>query len=371
MKNTMGIIMTTKSDKLLKGLTKDRSMAAIPFGGRYRLIDFPLSNMVNKDVGNIGIIVSHRFRALTDHLGSGKEWGLNKKNDGLFILPSESPGILSKQIRMDLKDIYVNLDYIERSYEKYVVIAGVNIINSIDLKDLIAYHKEKESDITFAYKNVDKNEESYTDCVFLNIDEQQRILKIDQESEIWDLESLSLEICVLERKLLLEILEVAEKSGIWDFEELINNNIEELKVYAYEHEGYIANINSLNNYYKHTKGLLDPEVQEELFIKNGKIRTKIKDGPPTNYKSSASIHNSLVSSGCLIEGTLKSSVLARNIKIGKDALVENSIIMQSCNIEENVVLKNVILDKNVHITKDKVLIGSEDDIILIDKNTVI
>ena len=309
------------------------------------------------------------FRSLTDHLGSGKEWGLSKKNEGLFILPSESPGILNKQLRIDLKDLYINIDYLERSFEKYVVISGVNVINSINFKQLVSYHSERESDITFVYKKVDKNEEDYSECVFLEMDEQERILNIDQSSEIWDLDKLFLEVCILERTLLLELLDVAEKSGIWDFEALINKNINELKIYAYEHTGYIANINSLKNYYKHTRILLDPKVQEEVFVKNGKIYTKTKDEPPTNYRSSAKIKNSLVSSGCFLEGVLDSSILARNIKIEEGALVENCIIMESCYIEENVVLKNVILDKNVHVTKDKVLIGSSDDIILIDKNT--
>ncbi|SMB94315.1 glucose-1-phosphate adenylyltransferase [Desulfonispora thiosulfatigenes DSM 11270] len=371
MKNTMGIIMTTKSDKILKGLTKDRSMAAVPFGGRYRLIDFPLSNMVNAGIVNIGIIVSHKFRALTDHLGSGKEWGLNKKNEGLFILPSDSPGILNKTLRIDLKDIYVNIDYIERSFEKYVVIAGVNIIHSIDLKELISNHIQKESDITLTYKVVDRNEEIYSDCAFIDINDQDRVIRIDKDNDSWDMDKLSLEVCILERELLLEILEVAVKSGIWDFEDLLNRNMEELKVYGYEHEGYVANINSLDNYYKYSKGLLDPNIQQELFFKNGKIRTKTKDGPPTNYRSSSTIKNALVSSGCLIEGTLESSLLSRNVKIGENSLVRNSIIMQSCHIEENVVLENVILDKNVHVTKGKVLKGSENNIILIGKNTVI
>jgi len=371
MQTFMGIIANTKSEEILNELTEHRCMSAVPFGGRYRLIDFVLSNMVNSGVRNVGVITSHKYRALMDHLGAGKEWGLDRKADGLFFLPSASPSIFRKTLKFDLKDFYANFDYLEKCKQKYVIISGNNMVFNLNYNKIFQYHQDKGADVTLCYKEEKLGSQDPSQLTFLEVDSKGRLISIHKTPSQLESNKISMETVIVERKLLLEIVKVALASGNWDLADVLMDNIEELKVYAYGHKGYLAKITSPASYFKHNMDLLDKEIWNELFFGYGPIYTKVKDSPPTKYWEEAEARNVLVATGCSVKGRIEDSIVFRGVTVGKGSVIKNSIIMQKSVIEENVQLENVILDKEVVIRKGAVLKGEVNQPIIIGKKTVI
>ncbi|MFZ7102009.1 MAG: glucose-1-phosphate adenylyltransferase subunit GlgD [Peptococcaceae bacterium] len=370
MHNTMGIIMNTKSENLFGEITQNRCMSAVPFGGRYRLIDFILSNMVNCGMKNISLITSHKFRSLLDHLGKGKEWGLDRKSEGLLYLPSASPNILRKHNKFDLKDLDANFDYLQRSRQQYVFITGSNMLCNFNLKSAFSYHKERGADLTLIYKE-ERNKGCLENLDFLSLDFDGRVNAINHNPGSGEFENISMEMIIMERELLMDIINVASASGNWDLAEILAENIDELKIYGYPFKGYLAKINSIENYFRCNMDLLKPEIWRELFFSFGPIYTKSKDGPPAKYENGARTRNVLVATGCNIKGSIENSVIFRGVTVAGGTQISNSIIMQKSVIGENAVLENVILDKDVTIRKGVVLKGDRNHPIVIGKKTVI
>lgn len=371
MESIMGIITNTKSEELLKELTLHRSMSAVPFGGRYRLIDFVLSNMVNSGIRNVGIITSHKYRALLDHLGAGKEWGLDKKSEGLFYLPSASPSIFRKDIKFDLKDFYANYEYLEKSKQEIILISGNNMICNIDYRKAFQFHKDKGADLTLFYKEEADGSRLPENLNTFQVEDDGRVTAIWKVPNRTEPNLVSMEMVVMSKDLLLEIIRVALASGNWDLTEILIEHLEDLKIYGFKHKGYLGKINSVESYFMHNMDLLDREIWNELFFGKGLIYTKAKDGPPAKYAEEAQVTNVLAASGCLVKGRVENSILFRGVVVEKGARINNSIIMQKCIVEDNVYLENVILDKEVVIRKNTVLKGEENKPIIIAKKTVI
>lgn len=371
MSTMMGIITNTKSEDILGELTQHRSMSAVPFGCRYRLIDFPLSNMVNSGIKNIAVVMSNKSRALLDHLNSGKEWSLDRKSEGLFLLPSASPRLFQKKTKFDLKDLWENFDFLQRSRQKYVVLSGNNVILNANYQKGLQYHKEMGADVTLHYKEEGAHNLSPGSFNYFEVKENGRVTSIHSCPSKAENNKVSLETIILERSLLMEIVKLAADTGNWDLGDVLVDNINELKVFGYPFKGYAGKINSLASYFRHSMELLQPQVQQELFFANGPIYTKTKDGPPVKYTETAETANVLVGSGCYIEGKVENSLLFRGVAVGRGSLIRKSIIMQNCTIEENVVLENVILDKDVFVRKGTVLKGEEGKPVVIGKRTVI
>lgn len=369
MKEVMGLIHHIKDEKAFRQITKNRCVAAIPFGGKYRLVDFPLSNMVNAGIYNIGIITSFNMRSLVDHLGRGEDWGLDRKQDGLFILPAASTENSENQRRMDLEDIYANLDYLEKSQQEYILISGSNIVCNLDLRKVFAFHKKKDADITIVYKEGYKFLEPDTQRgVFLQKKRDSRIASLSVGVPTTE-SVVSMDIYLLKKSLLLSLLQDCVNNGKWDFiSDVLATRLKKLKIYGYAHEGYLAIVNSWQSLFRHQMELLDRNVLQELFFSKGMIHTKIKDGPPARYCDGSSISNTLASNGCVIEGTVEDSILFRKVKIGRGAVIKNSILMPKVEIDEGVVLDRVILDKGVHVHKGTKLVSDCMDPVIIPKN---
>lgn len=369
MSEIMGLIHHLKDEEAaFQEIAKHRCAAAIPFGGRYRLVDFPLSNMVNADIANIGIVTSLKMRSLVDHLGRGEEWGLDRKRDGLFILPAASTDNRTER-RVDLEDLYANLDYLYKSSQEYVLISGSNIVCNIDLRDVLAFHCAKDADITVVctgkYRFL---EQDIVRGVFLQKEKEGRITAVSpgvpQHGTV-----VSMDMYLMKRAFLLNLLQECSQSGEWDFaSDVLQSRVKKMKIYGYSHEGYLALINSWQSLYQHQMELLHPEVWEELFLSKGIIHTKIKDGPPTRYCESADIKNVLAANGCLIAGKVENSILYRKVKIGRGAVIRNSILMTKVEVDDDVVLDGVILDKGVHVKRGTKLVNISKEPVLIEKN---
>ncbi|KQX68674.1 MULTISPECIES: glucose-1-phosphate adenylyltransferase subunit GlgD [unclassified Paenibacillus] len=355
MKHVMGVINLVNEPDDLEELTYFRCPASVPFGGRYRLIDFTLSNMVNSDIDNVAVFTQHKYRSLMDHLGSGKEWDLDRKRGGLFVLPSvlnEPTGIS----RGDLYQFYSHRDYFYRGKEELVIISRSHMVCNLDLRDAVRYHEDTQADITVIYKQTD--EDIQGKFRRLAVKDSGQVTLMEDHTGRLRTNNISMEMYIMSKALLLDMVESCLAQG---YDHLVRDgimkNIDKLSVYGYKFEGHVGIVNSIQGYYKHSMQLLNPAIWRELFFQKNLIYTKVKDEPPAKYLDTAAAKNALIANGCVIEGKVENSILFRGVKIRKGAYVKNSIILQNCEIEENVIIENAILDKDVFISRGRVLTG--------------
>ncbi|ALC90301.1 glycogen biosynthesis protein glgD [Bacillus sp. FJAT-18017] len=333
-KDMLGIIDATTVHKGLEELTIHRSVAAIPFGGRYRLIDFILSNMVNSGVQSVGIFSKYQYRSLMDHLGSGRNWDLNRKRDGLFFFPSTS---LDKPVTGigPFEDFAANIDFFKRSNQKYALVANSYTVFSMDFREALDNHIQNGSDITEVRKD-----------------------------------GASLGIYLLKKDLLIDLIEKRNETGYLSMRDAVTDLNAPFKIDYFSYEGFAIMVDSISSYFEASKSLLQPEIWQRLFVKGRPILTKVKDEPPARYTSTSSVHNAMIANGSYIEGVVENSIIARGVTIGKGSIVKNSIIMQKTKIGENCVLDHVILDKDVKIADGTELRGEEGNPNVIRKGRV-
>ena len=368
----MGLInLDKKGNPSINILNYARPLASTPIAGRYRIIDFVLSNMVNSGFTNVGIYAKEKYRSLTDHLGSGKDWDLSRKKGGLYIFSPENTkyntnyGLRSG----DVYSILANIDYIEKSKEEYILIAPGNMLCNMDYRDAIEYHKKTKNDITVIYKNIHNADEDFLGCMTLNIDSDGRVLNMGNNIGAFPTANISMETYIMRRTDFIRCIYKIASLGTYSyFEDYINGELSNIQVGAYEYKDYLKCINSIQSYAQASKEMLTKEVCSELFNSDRKIFTKDKSQAPTIYKKHAKVENSFVATGCKIDGEVLNSIIFRKVEISKGAVIKNCVIMQNCKIDENVVLENVIFDKNISISEGKVLKGDTDYPMVIEKN---
>ena len=355
-------------------LTNVRPIASLPIAGRYRVIDFSLSNMVNSGITNVGIFAKEKYRSLTDHLGSGKDWDLSRKTGGLFIFSPENTKDRSKYPYRngDIYNILANIDYIERCEEEYILIAPSYMIGNIDYTEMIDYHKESDNDITIIYKSIDNADVDFYETSTLNIDGN-RVINMGTNIGTSKNANVSMETYIMKRTDFIKssIYKCVSEGTHSYIEDFIAESINKLKIGAYEYKGYLKCINSIKSYYSMKDELLQEDIANELLYSDRKILTKEQNQSPTIYSDSAKVENSFVATGCVIEGTVKNSIIFRKVHIKEGAVIENSVIMQNCTIEKDAQLQNVIFDKNVYISEGKELKGDIEYPVVIGKNTAI
>ena len=362
-RSAIGVIFSNLHEDNVPELVRKRTMASIPFGGRYRIIDFTLSNMVNSNITTVGLMASTNYRSLIDHIGSGKDWDLARKDGGIILLPPFSDR--HDHSYSNRMEAIVGLrGFLSKRSEKYVVLSDTDGIAKLDISEVLAYHEQKASDITLiTHKDfliVDKNEEGRVCDV-----------KVDPRLPENTSAEVFINIMVLNRQFLLNLIEEAVLRAYKSFEnDVILQHLNSLKIFAYEFKGYYASIDSMQSYFKHNMSLLKKEVRDELFADRD-IFTKVRDSAPSKYGTNAIVRNSLISDGCEIEGTVENSILFRGVKVEKGAVVKNSIIMQDNVIGANASLNCVITDKNVVITSRRQLCGCEELPYFIQKGTMI
>jgi glucose-1-phosphate adenylyltransferase len=368
-KDVMGVISLCNEADRLQELTRFRCTASIPFAGRYRLIDVVLSNMVNSGIEDIAVFTGRKYRSLMDYLGSGREWGLDRKRGGLFILPYASVSSAG-EYKGELHTFQSHLDYFHRGSQKYVLIAGSRVVCKIDYRQVIEYHQSTGADITVVYKEREVGDSPALREV--SVQEDGKIAHMEERPGGTGGNGLSLDMFVIEKSLLLTMIEACVADGRFNFvRDGIIKNWNELKVYGYRHSGYTAVIDSIHDYYYESLHLLHPEVWESLFCQHSPIYTKAKDEPPVKYASGARVANSLIANGCIIEGTVENSILFRGVEVKKGAHIANSIVMQRCEIGENVAVRCTILDKDAKLTAGQMLLGDWEQPVVIEKRAVL
>lgn len=367
LKNYMGILHLDENEDNIRPLALCRPLASIPIGGRYRIIDFILSNMVNAGIENVGIFTKTKSRSLLDHLGSGKPWELDRKINGLFIF--NFGNITSYE--GDVDSLRNNMEYFSRSNQKYVIIASSNMICNIDFKEAAKCHEESGKDVTLIYKNVNNGKSNFIGCDVINLDKNKDVISIGKNIGKEDNLKILTGMFIMEKKFIIDIIHTCLQTGCAkNIKDYIKNNIKEIKVNTHEINGYMQCINSVNSYFKANMDMLDEEIRKDLFYSNGLIYTKVKDDAPTKYGENARACNSLIANGCIINGSVKNSIIGRMVSIGKGSVLENCIIMQGTHIDDDVILKNVIIDKNNVIESGKELKGDNEFPVVVEKRTI-
>lgn len=360
MANVLGLIFANMHEENLPELTKARAMASVPFASKYRMIDFPLSWMVNSGMTQVGVITKSNYYSMMNHLGMGSEWDLARKTGGLHILTPygrEGRGIY----RGRLEALAGAAEFISESNAEYVVLADGNVVANIDLKPIVDFHEKRGADITCVY-GVDKLTEERASM--------QTIFGVDAENVIYDVMSrpaisgemnVALNIYVMKRKFLQEIIRESECRSLYSFEtDILQRKLKEYKILGYKYDKYFDIIDSIKTYYDATMKLMDRAVSHEVFNLKKPIYTRVRDIAPAKYGIDCDVKSSIIADGCIIEGTVENCILFRGVKIAKGAVVRNSIIMQNTVIEEDASFTNVIADKDVIITKGRSITGSVD-----------
>ena len=379
MKDAMGIIYTEKDDLSLRELTSQRSVAALPVAGRYRIVDFLLSNMVNSGVRNVGVITQKNYQSLMDHLGAGKEWDLHTRNNGLFILPPFINGSKGGEYSGVLEALRANFDYLRRSRQELVVLANGNAVYSASFEPMLRQHIESGADVTLMYSKVSAADQFLStyqgyNHAYVNVGGNNKITDIEVNPNAASYENMSMDVLVIKRTLLMHLVDQANSSGIKEiYGELLRTQIKTgmLDVRGYEYTGYYRRVETVRGFFRLNMDILGRYYRSALFNNDRPVYTKERDEVPAVYGATAQVKNSLIADGCVINGTVENCVIFRGVHIGRDTVVKNSIIMQDGYIEDNVELDHVIFDKAVTMRAHGRLIGQPQYPIVIGKNVTL
>ncbi len=369
-----GLIFSNIHDQSTPELTRVRTMASVPFGGRYRLIDFALSNMVNSGITKVGLITHYNYQSLLDHIGTGKDWDLARRSGGIKILPP----YITAYDNASAKTLYASRlealmgarNFINRCTEDCFVLSDCDIICNIDLNAVIEDHAKSGADVTFVTKRLN--------TTGMELGEQVGVITADADRNVTDFvmtkpegeANLYTNIMVVSRGYMLSVLADAAAHGYTSFfRDIISHSIGKANYRIYEYDGWYAYIGSLERYFACSMELLTDEARSGLFsVKNRPILTKVRNSAPTKYNEGANVKNSFIADGCVIEGTVENSILFRGVKVGKGTVVKNSILMQDTYTGSDVSLNCVITDKNVVIRDGRTLSGHETMPFFIGKN---
>ena len=373
-----GIIFSNIHDNNIPELTRVRTIASVPFGCRYRFIDFTLSNMVNANIFNIDVITQSNYQSLMDHLGSGKDWDLARRSGGIKILPpnimaGDSARQTSSTTRLEaLKSVYNSIAKIK---DEYVVMSDCDVICNINFKAIIEDHIKNKADITMAVKTMTLTEEQAAANVLFASDESGRITDVLPYPKNFAGEAdVSLNIVVMRTDYLLQMVQDAIAHDYNSMTRDFINRYKDTKNFrVYKYDGYFACVSSLADYFRCSmEQITDDNARKSLFdVPNRPVYTKVRNSTPTYYSDTSNVKNSMIADGCVIEGTVENSILFRGVKVGRNCTVKNCILMQDTITGENVFLNYVIADKNVVIRDGRMLSGCDVQPYYIEKGKMI
>jgi len=368
--SAVGIIFSDIHDWSVAEMSVNRTVASIPYGGRYRLVDFALSNMVNSGIFKVAMITKSNYQSLMDHVGSGKEWDLSRKNGGLMIYPPYSVGESEGLYKGRLDALKRMKSFLQNSYEEHVVMSDCDMLCNIDLNDVISYHESVGADITTVYKEGLLTEDRKTHSIVYKLDEEGRVRRVLAKTAQEGYECIGLNIWVMRRDYLLYLISDAISYGYKHFsEDLLVNRCGEMRLMGYGFKGYYAHIDSLKSYIKYNLDMIDQEKRRSLFSRP--VYTKIRDLAPTKYAEGVRVENSLIAEGCEIEGHVQNSIIFDGVRISRGSVVRNSIVMHNSIIDNQSVLNWVVADKNVIVRDRKVLSADESYPMYIRKGAMI
>ena len=370
MAKVLGLIFANMHEQTVTDLTKIRAMASVPFGGRYRLVDFPLSNMVNSDIDNVGIVTKDNYLSLIDHIGAGDEWDLSRKTGGLHLLPpyGNSHGVY----RGRLEALAHIKRFIQDSNAEYLILSDADVIANIDYRPIVDYHIETGADITVVYGKGNFTTEQTMTKTVLSINENNQVYDLLVRPEISGEHNVSLNMFVVGKDFMLNVVRDAESRNLYSFEvDLLQHKLSELKVMAYKFDKPFFQIDSMDTYFKSNMKLMDKTLRDQIFLADSPIYTKVRDDAPTTCGLDSNVKNSLIADGCIIEGEVENCVLFRGVKVEKGAKVKNCILMQDTVVGKKAEMNFVVTDKNVIISEYRSLAGTESYPVFVNKGATV
>ena len=368
----MSAIIFSEAYNTINALTVNRPVASLPFGGRYRLIDFVLSNIVNSGISRVGVITESNYRSLMDHLGSCSEWDLDRKNSGLHFLAPYSSRSSGGHYRGKIDQLSAAVDFLEEFPSDHVVLADPVTVCNIDLREVLSSHLASGADVTVVADRAKHTKENIYKLVIDGENGRPTAFYVDHEPQDGQFESMG--IYVLSRELLIEKVRDLAERGFYDFErDLIQGpfNRGELDFNIYEFSGVVLRNNTIEHYLKNNLLLTDETTRSGVFRKDRPIYTRVRDEVPAYYGAASSVRGCSVADGCIINGAIENSVISRGVQIGEGAVVRGSVIMTDCVIEPGAQIENAIIDRNVKIAGDVRLAGTESTPVIIAKGTAL
>ena len=370
MNDLHGLLFAYRADANLGELTRPRNTCSLPFGGRYRLIDFMLSNYVNAGISDVGIIVHQNYQSLLDHLGSGKDWDLSRKHGGLRILPPFSYARRGGDYRGPMDALAGVSDYLNNIRQDYVIMGRGDLALNLPVADVFQQHLDSGADVTIVCTPTLRGAPRSSE--YVEVSESGRITDLSIHPTAADQSMESLELYVLSKQLLLSMVDYCAAHNIHNFSRgVLLPRLSTLKVLPYLHRGYVARFQSVADYFQHSMDLLDPAVRADLFDPERPIRTKDQSNPSTYYGPDAKSIHSLVADGCFIEGEVENSILSRGVIVEAGAKVSNSVLMQGTIIRAGASLSYTITDKNVQVNQDRMLMGHSTYPLAISKDSIV
>lgn len=364
----IGIILAGGNNKLMRELTNKRATAAMPVAGSYRCIDFALSNMANSRIQKVAVITQYNARSLNEHLSSSKWWDFGRKQGGLFVFTPTITADSSYWYRGTADSLYQNLHFLKSSHEPYVVIASGDAVYKLDYDKVLQYHIEKKADITMVVKKLDDRSDINRYGV-VSMTEEGRITEIEEKPLETNLSTVSTGIYIVRRRLLIELLEKAAEEDRHDFVNDILIRYKNIKkIYGYKLESYWSNISTVDAYYKTNMDFLNNDVRKYFFKEYPDIYTKVDDLPPAKYNNGANVRNSLVSSGCIINGTVENSVLFKKIYVGNNSVIKNCIILNDAYIGDNAYIENCIIEEGSTIKANSRFVSENGPLVVVEDN---
>lgn len=371
-KEMVAMILAGGQGSRLKLLTKNNAKPAVPFGGKYRIIDFPLSNCANSGIDTVGVLIQYKPRILNSYLGIGRPWDLDRNFGGISLLPpfmQENGGFWYKGTA---NSIYQNIDFIDDYDPEYVLILSGDHIYKMDYNKMLGYHKEKKSDATIAV--IDVSIEEASRFGIMNVEEDYKIYEFEEKPKNPKSTLASMGIYIFNWKELKKILIEDEKdeNSSNDFgkdiiPKLLNKG---KKLIAYPFEGYWKDVGTIESLWEANMDLLSPRKKFDIFDNNWKIYSQPQNKPSQVIGEDVIIKNSLITEGCVINGTVENSVLFSGVIVEKGAVVKDSVIMCNSVINEEATVKKSILGRNVTVNKEAKIIG-DSEIILIEEDRVV
>ena len=366
----IGIILAGGNNKMMRELSNKRAIAAMPVAGSYRSIDFALSNMSNSRIQKVAVITQYNARSLNEHLSSSKWWDFGRKQGGLFVFTPTITADSSYWYRGTADSLYQNLHFLKSSHEPYVVIASGDGIYKLDYNKVLEYHIEKKADITMVVKKMEDRSE-INRYGLVSMTDEGRVTEIDEKPLETNLSTVSTGIYIVRRRLLIELIEKAAEEDRHDFVRDILIRYKNIKkIYAYKMDTYWSNISTVDSYYKTNMDFLKRDVRNYFFKEYPDIYTKVDDLPPAKYNFGANVKNSLVSSGCIINGCVENSVLFKKIYIGNNSVVKNCIILNDAYIGDNSYIENCIIESGSTIKANSRYVGENGPMIVVEDNPI-
>lgn len=358
MKDRMALVFANIDNSTMDLFTSARSLGALPFGCRYRLIDFSLSNLVNSGVETVGVPVREKYQSLLDHIGIAREWDLDRRTGGFTFLPPFAFINQSSPYDTKLKALIGSESYLVKTHAEYVFLGEPDIVCNLDLDSLLDRHIAEHNDVTYLTVALgSKNCHGTYDTAF-KTDESGHVIAITSACGDSAYGHLSTGICVISRALLLELISFSRVSSYVYFEtELLSRYVSTLRIGTVDHEGYITKVRTLYDYFNASMDMLDASIRRDVFFRNGHIYTKTHSDVPVLYGLDSVVRESLIADGSSIEGSVDHSLVFRRVKLGKNARLESSIVMQDSVIGDGAVLRYCITDKNVHVAPGAHIIG--------------